>query len=221
MHAWTGEERWATPGARAPPHSWRRRDADGLWTQRGYGGERRGLRCLHGVAGNVAALLGGDPLLDAGRPERLHARLRRCSRARPSVEDGAGELADGGRQSSNKRENSVQWCHGAPGIVATAADYLDEELLLAGAELPWRAGPFGREKGAGICHGTAGNGYAFLKAFERTGDERWLERARRFAVHALEQVSAEAAAVATRSGRATSASPSSRPTASKRARAIR
>jgi Lanthionine synthetase C-like protein len=43
-------------------------------------------------------------------------------------------------------------------------------------------------KGAGICHGTAGNGYAFLKAFERTGDELWLERARRFAVHALCQV---------------------------------
>ncbi len=66
--------------------------------------------------------------------------------------------------------------------------YLDEDLLLAGAELVWRAGPHGLEKGAGICHGTAGNGYAFLKAFERTGDELWLERARRFAVHALEQV---------------------------------
>ena len=55
-------------------------------------------------------------------------------------------------------------------------------------ELTWRAGPHGEEKGPGICHGTAGNGYAFLKTFERTGDELWLERARRFAVHALEQV---------------------------------
>ena len=44
------------------------------------------------------------------------------------------------------------------------------------------------EKGPGICHGTAGNGYAFLKTFERTGDEEWLLRARRFAMHALEQV---------------------------------
>jgi hypothetical protein len=52
----------------------------------------------------------------------------------------------------------------------------------------WRAGPHGDEKGPNICHGTAGNGYAFLKAFARTGDERWLERARRFAMHALEQV---------------------------------
>ena len=81
----------------------------------------------------------------------------------------------------------LQWCSGAPGIVVSAADYLDEELLLAGAELVWRAGPHGDEKGYGICHGTAGNGYALLRTFERTGDERWLERARRFAVHALEQ----------------------------------
>ena len=82
----------------------------------------------------------------------------------------------------------VQWCAGGPGTVVGAADYLDEELLLAGAELPWRAGPPALDKGANICHGTAGNGYAFLKAFARTGDEEWLSRARRFAVHALEQV---------------------------------
>ena len=55
-------------------------------------------------------------------------------------------------------------------------------------ETVWRAGPHGREKGANICHGTAGNGYAFLKTFERTGNELWLDRARRFAVHGLEQV---------------------------------
>jgi hypothetical protein len=83
----------------------------------------------------------------------------------------------------------LQWCHGAPGIIATASEYLDEELLLAGAELVWEAGPLeSKEKGAGICHGTAGNGYALLKTFERTGDERWLERARSFAMHALAQV---------------------------------
>ena len=44
------------------------------------------------------------------------------------------------------------------------------------------------KRGSSICHGTAGNGYALLKTFERTGDERWLDRARRFAVHALAQV---------------------------------
>lgn len=82
----------------------------------------------------------------------------------------------------------LQWCHGGAGVVASAVDYLGEELLLAGAELVWRAGPASMEKGPGICHGTAGNGYAFLKTFARTDDERWLERARLFAVHALGQV---------------------------------
>ena len=114
----------------------------------------------------------------------------------------------------------LQWCHGAPGMVATAAPYLDEELLLAGAELTWRAGAHREEKGAGLCHGTSGNGYALLKTFERTGDERWLERARSFAVHALAQVERRRPA-GTRSSPAVSASPSSRRRASTPMRASR
>jgi hypothetical protein len=39
-----------------------------------------------------------------------------------------------------------------------------------------------------LCHGTAGNGFAFLALFARTRDERWLERARAFAMHATAQV---------------------------------
>ena len=105
------------------------------------------------------------------------------------VEDGLANWPawEGRALVADDGEIRVQWCAGAPGIVTSAASYLDEELLLAGAELAWRAGPQSLDKGAGICHGTAGNGYALLKVFERTQDERWLERARRFAVHALEQ----------------------------------
>jgi len=73
-----------------------------------------------------------------------------------------------------------------PGIVATLARLLDEELAIAGGELTRRAGPL--RKGANLCHGTAGNGYAFLALLERTGDERWLARARGFAMHAAAQV---------------------------------
>jgi hypothetical protein len=51
--------------------------------------------------------------------------------------------------------------------------------------LIWQAGP--PRKGLGLCHGTAGNGYAFLKLFRRSGDQRWLYRARGFAMHAIEQ----------------------------------
>lgn len=53
-------------------------------------------------------------------------------------------------------------------------------------ELTWHAGPL--RKGANLCHGTAGNGYAFLALHGQTGDERWLERARSFAMHASSQV---------------------------------
>src|SRR5262249_36054674 len=60
------------------------------------------------------------------------------------------------------------------------------ELLVHGGELVWEAGPVA--KGPGLCHGTAGNGVAFLALFERTGDELWVDRARRFAAHALLQV---------------------------------
>ena len=87
----------------------------------------------------------------------------------------------------------VQWCHGAPGIVcalagAPAHHALDAILLSAG-ELTWEAGPL--RKGPGLCHGTAGNGWAFLKLLKRTRDRKWLERARRFAMHAIEQRNGE------------------------------
>jgi hypothetical protein len=36
-------------------------------------------------------------------------------------------------------------------------------------------------------YGTGGNGYASVKLFERTGNEVWLDRARKFAMHGLEQ----------------------------------
>ena len=58
-------------------------------------------------------------------------------------------------------------------------------MLQAGGEAVWRAGPLA--KGPGLCHGTAGNGYAFLALHRRTGDSAWLARARAFAMHAIEQ----------------------------------
>jgi hypothetical protein len=59
------------------------------------------------------------------------------------------------------------------------------ELLIAGAELTWSAGPLA--KGSNLCHGTGGNGYAILKLYRRTGDARWLQRARAFAMTAIFQ----------------------------------
>ena len=187
MLEWTGDERWREACRESAEALWVRRDGDGLWTQRLYGQELRSLTPPHGLVGIVQVL---RPELDAGRRRRLEretaavlarvafveARLANWPpRERPTLPGPDGQIR-------------LQWCAGAPGIVIAAADYLDEELLVAGAELTWRAGPHGLEKGPSICHGTAGNGYALLNTFACTGDERWLERARRFAVHALDQV---------------------------------
>ena len=88
----------------------------------------------------------------------------------------------------------MQYCHGAPGVIVCLGRFPGDEidpLLLAGGEAIWAAGPL--RKGSNLCHGTAGNGYAFLSLFERTRDSRWLQRARSFAMHAVAQFEADAA----------------------------
>jgi len=152
------------------------RDMDGLWTQQLGARSARHLGAAHGFAGCVLAL--GDV---AGVSETLE----RFAVAEDGLVNWPGVA---GMRLGANRDGQIrtQWCHGAPGIVATLAHILDKELAVAGGELTWRAGPL--RKGANLCHGTAGNGYAFLALLERTGDERWLTRARAFAMHAAGQV---------------------------------
>ena len=188
LHEWTGEERWREAARESADAVWARRAEDGLWTQRLWGEAVRYLGPAHGLVGNVQALL---PALDDERRATLERETAAVLERTAFVENGLANWAPAERPELPAPDGQIrlQWCFGgAPGIVAAAAGYLEKELLLAGAELTWRAGPHGPEKGPSICHGTAGNGYAFLKTLERTGDERWLERARRFAVHALAQV---------------------------------
>ena len=152
------------------------RDDEGLWTQDLYGERRRFLGPAHGFAGCVLAL---------GEVSGIAETLERNA----VVEDGLANwppLAGGPLLQGRSPQIRVQWCHGAPGMVGTLAHVMDEELAVAGSELTWRAGPL--RKGANLCHGTAGNGYAFLALLRRTGDERWLERARAFAMHSVAQV---------------------------------
>jgi Lanthionine synthetase C-like protein len=193
MLAWTGDERWRAAWAESAEALLARRDERGLWTQRLHGQAHQFLAPVHGVTGNVHALV---DLLDAARADALRRATASILGDTAFVEDGLTNWPPVPRDAleSTNGDIRLQWCHGAPGIICAAAPYLDEELLRAGAELTWRAGAHRDSKGAGICHGTAGNGYALLKTFERTGDERWLERARRFAVHALAQVRRQRAA---------------------------
>ena len=187
MLEWSGHERWREAWQAGAEALWSRRDEDGLWTQRLEGEEYKGLAPVHGLVGNVQAL---RPLLDDERRTQLEGDANVVLARAAFVEDGLANWAyvERPQLESAAGEIRLQWCAGAPGIVVSAVDYLDEELLLAGAELVWRAGPPTMDKGYGICHGTAGNGYALLAAFARTGDEQWLERAKAFAAHALGQV---------------------------------
>ena len=150
---------------------------DGIWTQDLGGRTTQFVGPVHGFAGNVHALRGF--LSD----EDLQRRIEDPLRATAVAEDG---LVNWFPTVGSTEPNRLQWCHGAAGMVTTLGDLMPHDLLAGGAELTWRAGPLA--KGPGLCHGTAGNGYAFLRAHELTDDPEWLERARRFAVHALEQV---------------------------------
>jgi hypothetical protein len=146
----------------------------GLWEQNLHGRRDQNLGPAHGFAGCVLAL---GALDGAAETARRYAVVEDGLANWPPRADGLLVCNDTVR---------VQWCHGAPGMIMALGELLDDDLALAGGELTWRAGPLA--KGAGLCHGTAGNGYAFLALLERTGDERWLDRARAFAVHAAAQV---------------------------------
>jgi len=194
---------WGSPGtmlaARAidRPDLWREsagqlRDAwedSGLWTQDLQGRQVQYLGPVHGFAGCVLSL--------AHEPsEELNRRASDTFRRQAVEEDGLANwpALAGADLVTRQKDIRMQWCHGAPGMVASLAEIAPaddehERLLLAGGELTWRAGPL--RKGANLCHGTAGNGLAFLKLFRRTGDELWLERARAFAMHAVAQVGRE------------------------------
>lgn len=188
LHEWTGEDRW--DGLWNDSAAWLRAQWEpetDLWLQRLPWGEDRVIGPAHGFAGCVLAL--------AHKPDdELHRRAAAATRRSAVEKDGLANWFPSASMETLQNphgETRVQWCHGSPGVVASLAriapgDDEHERLLLAGGELTWRAGPLA--KGANLCHGTAGNGYAFLALFERTGNELWLERARAFAMRAAAQV---------------------------------
>jgi lantibiotic modifying enzyme len=186
MHERTGEEQWLDAWNASADRLWEEW-RDELWLQDLYGSRDHILGAAHGLAGNVFVLARGD-LLDPARRGELERRTTAVLAKHAVRADG---LAQWPPALGWSQEPRTQWCQGAPGMVTSLAALApgDEglsDLLRAGGELTWTAGPL--HKGAGLCHGTAGNGYAFLKLFERTGDELWLERARAFAMHAIMQV---------------------------------
>jgi len=197
MHAWTGETRWLQLFLENVEQLWEtwlpsRHAHCYLWTQNLYGSIVDLLGAGHGFAGNVYPLLRGAGWLTEDRRGVLYARCLETLLATASRQDGCANWPQSiGPPRPGRTHMLVQWCHGAPGIVTSLADLPASNsadmnsLLLQAGETIWRAGPLA--KGYGLCHGTAGNGYAFLKLYRRTGEVKWLDRARGFAMHAMQQ----------------------------------
>jgi Lanthionine synthetase C-like protein len=191
LHERTGSPVLAEAWNASADHLWATWDGE-LWCQDLRGKRSHGLGPAHGLVGNVYALARGE-LLDRERRDELERRAVAAVARHARRVAGLAQWPPTVEPPRPGAEATIrtQWCHGAPGIVASLASLAPHddrltELLVAGGELTWQAGPL--KKGASLCHGTAGNGYAFLKLFERTGDELWLHRARTFAMHAIEQV---------------------------------
>ena len=194
LYEWTGEETWADRYRRDVQLLWERMEpceAAGcyLWVQNLYGHEAVHIGAVHGFAGNAYPVIRGWRLLSPIDQSRWAERLAESLWRTALWEDEYANWPQSvGRHRPGRTAMLVQHCHGAPGIVNCLADFPGvsvDDLLIGAGEMTWRPGPL--RKGSGLCHGTSGNGYAFLKLFRRTGDIRWLERARRFAMHAIEQ----------------------------------
>lgn len=200
LHQASGEPRFREAFARGAARlleRWIERPETGcrLWQQDLYGARAFLVGAVHGLAGNLVPLLRGLELLPAAKREGVLHDAARSVGATAVRADGCANWPQSVIDHRPGRTAAlVQVCHGAPGVLCALRDFPAgrdpalESLLLQGAELVWRAGPL--RKGGGICHGTGGNGYALLEAWRRTGDARWLERARQFAMHAVTQCEA-------------------------------
>jgi Lanthionine synthetase C-like protein len=192
MAAMTAEPRWralfAIQAARLLDEL-EETDHGPLWTQDLYGSHRRYLGPVHGYAGNMIALMRGWEWLTDDQRARIAAAVPKTLTAN-AWRSGLGATWHAVVAEHDSAPRLCQHCHGAPGMVTTFADAPFtspelEEVLREGGNFVWAAGPLA--KGSNLCHGTGGNGYAFLKLYRRTNDPMWLERARAFAMTAIAQ----------------------------------
>lgn len=197
MYEWTQQTRWAKlyrKQAKIMMSDWERVDGAGyLWNIDLYTHKDYFLGAVHGFAGNALSLIAGFHLLTDAQVARVSKRVMETTVATADQNEHHANWWPR-LHSDRAKKNAhalVHVCHGAPGLIIALArlpsgvNKAFDDVLLKGGELIWDAGLL--EKGPNLCHGTSGNGYAFLKLYERTGDELWLKRARMYAMYAIEQ----------------------------------
>lgn len=200
LHAYeaTGDERWRELWLLCADAVWEQFRIDPefgyrIWIQYRHGRLLRSVGAGHGFASNVRSLLRGENLLAKSRAHDLKQAATETANALALEQDGLVNWPTAADPYwAEQFPVRVQWCHGAPGLITSLWSLPREErlddLLRRAGELVWTAGPL--RKGSGLCHGTAGNGFAFLALHRRFGDELWLERAQAFAAHVIEQLAA-------------------------------
>jgi lantibiotic modifying enzyme len=164
-----------------------------LWTSTLYGVTEMRLGAIHGFAANAFAMIRGRHMLDSNLADEMLGRIHKTVHATALIDGPYANWPNnfGATTRPSPLPVVVQHCNGAPGIINALAEFPNnarwpiDGLLLQAGELVWQAGP--PVKMPSLCHGAPGSGYAFLKLYARTGDPRWLDRARSFAMHAIEQ----------------------------------
>lgn len=200
----TGEPRWADQVRRTVQSLWDEMEpvdaAAGTWAwvQNLYGHVGTLIGAGHGFVGNVYPAVRGAAWITPAMRDAFAARALAFLQATAMRDgDGVNWWPRVPLDASAGKPALVQDCHGAPGIVCRLAPLPPgvpdaaawDGLLAQAGELTWRAGPL--TKGVAFCHGTAGSAHAMLRLFARTGDERWLARARALAMHGIVQVERE------------------------------
>ena len=196
LHERTGDARWAGLFTQTAAKLWSQLEwSDEFqcahWTQDLYGTRSTYIDAVHGFVATAAPLIRGRSLLGAGIWEQWADCIANTVSRTAIWERGQVNwrvwLARTGT-----RPPLMQYCHGAPGFVVCLGGFPGtalDPLLAAAGEAVWAAGPLA--KGNNLCHGTGGNGYAFLKLYQRTRDPLWLQRARAFAMHGIAQGEAD------------------------------
>ena len=206
MGEWTGEGRWDEAARESAIALRERRGGDGLWRQ---DDDYRGLSTLHGVAGNTLALLRFEA--DAAVASESAAVLSRHA----FCEDGLADWPGSPRSQLTRPQTAGSVSSGAParrvsspvpGSISTrtSCSPAPSSSGVRARTATRRPRPLPRHLGQRLRP---------PQGVARTGDEHWLERARRFAVHALAQAERIAAANGDRRYslfNGTSAPPSSR-----------
>jgi hypothetical protein len=198
LHERTGEERFAALFRTTARKLWSQLEWSDMhgchyFTQDLYGQRSAFLDAVHGFVATASPLIRGRHLLASDEWTAWRACIENTVRRTATREgDRVNWRVFLDVPGARVPTLLMQFCHGAPGFVVCLAGMPGtalDDLLVGGAEAAWHAGPLA--KGPNLCHGTAGNGYAFLGLFARTGEPRWLERARAFAMHAIVQMEAE------------------------------